>query len=213
MKLYNFVEKTFMTPYSKAVASYCNKFECGDQDLDEYFEEDAFLYEKELLGKTYCWIDKQNKKDIIAIATLSYDGIKTNSLDKSSRNALQRKIPYNKHHRSYPAVLIGRLGVDRKFQGQGLKIGTQLLELLKYWFLDESNKAACRYLLVDAYNSERTLCFYERNGFKMLYKTEEREREAFHVERDRQLNSRIMYFDLKTFIPSTPEESDVIFVP
>ena len=53
MKLYNFVEKTFMTPYSKAVASYCNKFECGDQDLDEYFAEDAFLYEKELLGKTY----------------------------------------------------------------------------------------------------------------------------------------------------------------
>ena len=78
----------------------------------------------------------------MAIATLSYDGIKTYMLDNPSRNALQRKIPQQKRHRSYPAVLIGRLGVNKAFQGQGLNIGSQLMDALKYWFVDENNKAS-----------------------------------------------------------------------
>ncbi len=48
-----------MVPYTKTVADYCNLFSCGDEDLDDFFNNDVFLYEKELLGKTYCWIDKK----------------------------------------------------------------------------------------------------------------------------------------------------------
>lgn len=91
MDEYSFVDNTFMVPYSRAVAEYCDPFSCGDSDLDEYFAEDAFLYERELLGKTYCWINRRNDKEIVAIATLSYDGIKTYNLDNPSRNSLQRK--------------------------------------------------------------------------------------------------------------------------
>ena len=91
----------------------------------------VFIFiEEELLGKTYCWINKDNQREIVAIATLSYDSIKTYTLDNPSRNALQRKIPQPKRHRSYPAVLIGRLGVNNAFQG--LSIGTQLMDALKY---------------------------------------------------------------------------------
>lgn len=124
-----------------------------------FFAHDVFLYEKELLGKTYCWINKENHKEIVAIATLSYDGIKAYTLDKPSRNSFQRSIPQQKRHRSYPAVLIGRLGVNKLFQGKGLNIGSQLMDALKFWFVDENNKAACRYILVDAYNSEQTIHF------------------------------------------------------
>jgi GNAT superfamily N-acetyltransferase len=133
----------------------------------------------------------------VVITTLSFDGIKTKLLDKPSRNALQRKIPYKKQHRSYPSVLIGRLGVNSKFQGKGLHIGTQLMNILKYWFVDENNKAACRYILVDTYNSEPTLHYYMKNGFKPLYKTEEAEREAFNIPSDEKLRSRVLYYDLK----------------
>ena len=77
--------------------------------------------------------------------------------EEASRNSLQRKIPQQKHHRSYPAVLIGRLGVNKLFRGQRLNVGTQLMNALKYWFVDENNKAACRYMLVDAYNTVSTI--------------------------------------------------------
>ncbi len=192
-----FVEKTVMMPYTREIAEYCDPFRCGDDDLDEFFSNDVFLYEAELLSKAYCWINRENPHEIVAITTLSFDGIKTKLLDKPSRNALQRKIPYKKQHRSYPSVLIGRLGVNSKFQGKGLHIGTQLMNILKYWFVDENNKAACRYILVDTYNSEPTLHYYMKNGFKPLYKTEEAEREAFNIPSDEKLRSRVLYYDLK----------------
>lgn len=194
---YSFVENTFMVPYTKEVAEYCNPFCCGDSDLDEYFEDDVFLYEKELLGKSYCWINRHNDKEIVAIATLAYDGIKTINLDNPSKNSLQRKIPQSKRHRSYPAVLIGRLGVNTIFQGKGLNIGSQLMDALKFWFIDENNKAACRYLIVDAYNSAGTLHFYTKNGFRPLYKTEDAEKSAFGIAVSEDLKSRIFFFDLK----------------
>ncbi len=192
-----FVENTFMVPYTKEVADYCDPFSCGDEDLDEFFCHDVFLYEEELLGKTYCWISRDNNREIVAIATLSYDGIKTNNLDNPSRNAFQRKIPQQKRHRSYPAVLIGRLGVNKSFQGHGLNVGTQLMNALKYWFVNENNKAACRYMLVDAYNTVSTIHYYVKNGFKPLYKTEQSEKSAFGIREDETLRSRVLFFDLK----------------
>lgn len=197
MEKFIFVERTFMVPYTREVAGYCDPFSCGDEDLDDFFFHDVFLYEEELLGKTYCWIDKDNHHQIVAIATLSYDGIKAFSLDKPSRNAFQRKIPQQKRHRSYPAVLIGRLGVNKAFQGFGLNVGTQLMDVLKYWFVDENNKAACRYILVDAYNTDGIIHYYLKNGFKPLYKTEEGEKEAFGIPEEELLKSRILFFDLK----------------
>lgn len=96
MPQFNFVEGTFMVPYTREVCEYCDSFLCGDDDLDEFFSHDVFLYKEELLGKTYCWINKENQREIVAIATLSYDGIKAFTLDKPSRNAFQRKIPQQK---------------------------------------------------------------------------------------------------------------------
>lgn len=29
-------------------------FSCGDADLDDFFNNEALAYEKELMGKTYC---------------------------------------------------------------------------------------------------------------------------------------------------------------
>lgn len=71
------------------------------------------------------------------------------------------------------------------------------MDALKYWFVDENNKAACRYMLVDAYNTDATLHYYTKNGFKPLYKTESREKEAFGIPQEEVLKSRILFFDLK----------------
>lgn len=193
----NIATEASFLPYTKDLQEYCNVFKCGDDDLDEFFLKDVFLYENQLLGKSYCWLNNDNPKEILAIVTLSYNGININRLDKTSKNAFQRIIPNSKRHNSYPAVLIGRLGVNCQFQNKGHKIGSQILNFFKYWFVDSTNKAACRFIIVDAYNNESTLMFYKRNGFKFLYKTDIQEKESFGIQESCDLKSRILFFDLK----------------
>ena len=77
---------------------------------------------------------------------------------------------------------------------------TNIYGALKYWFVDENNKAACRYLLVDAYNNESTIHYYLKNGFKPLYKTELNEKLSFGISEESDLRSRIMFFDLKLIL-------------
>jgi ribosomal protein S18 acetylase RimI-like enzyme len=84
-----------------------------------------------------------------------------------------------------PAVKIGRLGVHTKYQKSG--IGTQLLDTIKFLFID-NNKTGCRYITVDAYNNEKTIPFYRKNGFNFL------------TESDSGDTTRLMYFDLRWFI-------------
>ena len=49
MAEYSFVENSFMVPYTKVVADYCAPFSCGDEDLDDFFSHDVFLYEEEFV--------------------------------------------------------------------------------------------------------------------------------------------------------------------
>lgn len=90
--------------------------------------------------------------------------------------------------------MIGRLGISVDFQSRHL--GSDVLSFIKAWFVDPLNKTGCRFLLVDSYNKERNLAFYERNGFNYLFSTEEQEREFRGIKPERPLNSRLMYFDL-----------------
>lgn len=190
-------DNTIRVLFTKEILSYCLPFSCKNQDLDDFFSRDALLYDNELLGKTYAWLNLSNDKEIIAMATLANDSIKLRMLSSSSKNRLQRGVVNAKRGINYPAVLIGRLGVSKDFRGKGLKIGSQIIDFLKDWFRSEDNKTGCRFIVVDAYNEERTLRFYESNGFKFLYKNEEEERQFLNLDKEEILQTRFMYFDLK----------------
>ena len=194
-----------MTDYIFDISQHCVRvdlteeisslnFSCGNDDLDDFFHNHALLYSKEHLGKTYVLVDS-NFSEIVAFFTVSNDSIKTTFIPKNSTNRVQRKIPGLKHLRTYPAVLIGRLGVNKSFQGKGLKIGRQVVNFIKLWFLDDNNKTGCRFLVVDAYNKPEVLSFYEQNGFKYLYATEDDEKEATQIDSEN-LNTRLMFLDL-----------------
>lgn len=185
-----------MRLYTKEVASYCESFKCGDSDLDDFFCTDAFFYDEELLGKTYAWINLDNPSLIMGLVTLANDSIKAKSIIASARNRLQRSITNAKRGMNYPAVLIGRLGVSSVFRGRGMNVGSQILDFIKDWFRVD-NKTGCRFIVVDAYNNERTLNFYQKNGFKYLYKTEQEEREFLQLDENDPLKTRFMFFDLK----------------
>ena len=48
-----------------------------------------------------------------------------------------------------------------------------------------NQKAACRLLLLDAYNKERQINFYQKNGFR------------FVLDADENAQKRLMYYDLE----------------
>ena len=131
---------------------------------------------------------------MVAAFTVSNASIRVDDLPNSRKKKLEHDIPHRKSCRNYPAVLIGRLGVDENFQSKHL--GSEILTFLKYWFVEPNNKTGCRFLLVDAYNSERTIEFYQRNGFKLLFGTEQQEIEYRRLKDITSLPTRIMYFDL-----------------
>lgn len=79
-----------------------------------------------------------------------------------------------------------------------MNIGSQIIDYVKDWFRSSDNKTGSRFIVVDAYNNPRTLHFYERNGFKTLYKTEQDEREFLNLQPDEPLQTRFMFFNLKT---------------
>lgn len=186
-----------MLPYTAEVAAYCEPFSCEDKDLDEFFSKDALFYEAELLGKTYAWIHTSNPSKILGLVTLANDSVKAKFIVSSARNRLQRRVPNAKRGMNYPAVLIGRLGVSSEYRGRGLNLGTQILDFIKGWFRSHDNKTGCRFIVVDAYNNEKTLHFYEKNGFKLLYMNEQEERAFLELSPDEHLKTRFMFFDLK----------------
>lgn len=95
----------------------------GEEDLDDFFANNAVAYEKELMGKTYCWVLREDVTKIVGMITLANAGIQTTHMQNNPRRKLNRLIPYTKQGRTYPAVLIGRLGVSIDFQGADYRIG------------------------------------------------------------------------------------------
>lgn len=169
-------------------------FSCGNEDLDEFFRSDAPLFSKQLLGKSYCFRLDENDRVIVCAFTVSNDSIRVDISPNSRGKKVQKSIPYTKQMRRYPGVLIGRLGINVEFKHQG--IGTDLMEFIKSWFLDAGNKTGCRFLIVDAYNEDIPLGYYQKNGFKFLFSSENQEAESTGWNKNVKLKTRLMYFDL-----------------
>jgi hypothetical protein len=145
-----------------------------------------------MYGKTYCFVLKEDPQTIVCAFSLSNETIRVDLLPNSQKKKFLKEIPKEKRMRRYPAVLIGRLGVDIQFANNG--IGTELMQILKFWFIEPDNKAAVRYLAVDALNNSRTLNYYEKNGFAYLFRDEEQEAVSSRMKLP--LKTRYMYFDL-----------------
>ena len=168
-------------------------FSCGDKDLDDFFLYDAVKYDRQLLGKSYCYRLKSDNSVVVCFFTLSNSSVEARSLPNSRKKKLTEHIPHEKSLSSYPATLIGRLGVNEEFHGKN--IGSELIEFIGKWMLDPVYKTACRYLTVDAYNTG-ILKFYEANGFKTLFSSDVQEKEHIGLPQEKELKTRLMYLDL-----------------
>lgn len=169
-------------------------FSCGDKDLDEFFANDCLDFTKQLLGKTYCYRLNEDPSKVVCAFTLANAGVRVSDLPNFRKKKIEANIPHIKAIKDYPAVLVARLGVSKDFRS--LHIGSDILSYIKLWFLDPYNKTGCCFMIVDAYNEPATTAFYEQNGFKMVFSTEQQEKDYRHIESDVSLNTRLMYYDL-----------------
>lgn len=177
-----------------SVVSHCKPFKCGNDDLDDFFKVDYSAYAEQLMGKTYAYVNAGTLDEIVCAFTVSNASIFTNYLPNARKKKIGGEIPFEKRDLIYPAVLIGRLGVSEDYKRQG--IGTELLDNIKSWFIDDDNKTGCRYIVVDAYNEIGPIEYYQRNGFMFMFSSEDQEREYRNIKSDVPLHTRLMYFDL-----------------
>ena len=188
------------------VLKECYPFSCGqDDDMDEFFRVDALEYARFRMGKSYCFRLISDPKQIVCCFTLSSDSIRIYDLPTSRKNRMWGITNREKMLSRYPGVLIGRLAVDEKFARQG--IGSQVLNFIRQWIMEDDAKMANRLAIVDAVNKEDVLRFYEKNGFTPLFSSELQEDlytkhpkdEAEREERERNprhLATRLMFCDL-----------------
>jgi len=73
------------------------------------------------------------------------------------------------------------MAVAKQYAGLGL--GRRLLFSVREMYINEPHHAGCRFITVDAYRS--ALDFYEKNRFRYL------------TSKDKDEDTRAMYFDLK----------------
>lgn len=151
-------------------------FDCGDNDLNDFFQNDSKDHAKQLLTVTYAF---ESQSETIAYFSVLNDNIRESDTTRKEFKKISKKIPHQKRYKSHPAVKIGRFAVSRDYQGQGN--GTMLMDYIKGLFIN-NNKTGCRFITVDAYNA--AIKFYQKNGFDFL------------TTEDKDDNRRQMYFDL-----------------
>ncbi len=185
----------FFSVLNEETLSDAASFGCGDTDLDDFFRNEAVPYSKQLLGKSYCFRLNQDPTVIVCAFTVANASLLVDFLPNARRKKVARNIPHIKEHKSYPAVLIGRLGVNVNFQSH--HIGCELMDFIKSWFVDPLNKTGCRFIVVDAYNNEKTIAYYKKNNFELVFSSEDQEA-GILSHADEKLNTRFMFFDLIT---------------
>jgi ribosomal protein S18 acetylase RimI-like enzyme len=130
-------------------------FSCGEEPLDRYFQSQVTQDARRRIAN--CFIAVETATDrVAAFYTISAAGIATVDLPQDEVKRLPR-------YPSLPAIRIGRLAVDRAFQGKGL--GAAMLADAAHRAMQM--EAAVFTLLVDA-KSDAAVAFYRRYGFRPL---------------------------------------------
>ncbi len=117
-----------------------SKFDCGDEDLNDFIKNDAFVYQEKKLTTTILFFYEEN---LIAFLSIAADSLKLNFNEKESYNLHQKRLE------DVPSIKFARLAVDKNYQKQG--VGTNILKWGIGYALDCSERVAIRFITVDAY--------------------------------------------------------------
>jgi GNAT superfamily N-acetyltransferase len=139
-------------------ARHCrDAFDCGQDSLNNYLR---FQTSKESkLGLAQIHVHADGEGNVLGYFTLSSSELPRDSVPEE----LQRKLPSG--YAGYPAILIGRLAVNKLQQGTGLG-GELLVEAIEKCVL-HAETIGTRAIIVDPIN-EAAAAFYGRFMFRTL---------------------------------------------
>jgi len=152
-------------------------FDCGNQDLNEFLNtNEVQRYDREGLGKTHLVYYKGN---LVAYFTTCFSELRWEYVKhvRAFRRHPSEMVD------AYPGIKIGRLAVQKIWQGKG--IGTALLRYIAGMALSLRDQHGIRLLILQA--KLESIPFYERNGFILTLETRR--------ERKRK-NNRTMFLDI-----------------
>jgi GNAT superfamily N-acetyltransferase len=157
-------------------------FDCEDSDLNEFLFEKAKDFKKEFLATTFL-IESESRT--VAYYSIFHDSLSIEEQDFASKSSfkkfLKNMVSHPKRHlKSFPALKIGRLGIDKEYKGKGL--GKKIVSYIISETLNLNDKQACKLITVDAYRE--SIGFYRNMGFEFLTSKDEGE------------ETRQMFFDL-----------------
>lgn len=128
------------------------QFDSGEPVLDEWLRRYAGQNRRRDTAAT--WVIADTKDVVVAYASVAMTGI-----DRSAAAEVLAKGAPD----PVPALLLGRLAVDRRYTGLG--IGTALAAYVLATAVELNEKAACRAVVVTALNQQARM-WWERLGFR-----------------------------------------------
>lgn len=140
---------------AERLAKYHNlsKFDCNDEDINDFVKNEALVYQDKKLATTTIFIYKD---EIIGFFSAAADSLRLKSSEKAEHKVSEKPI------KEFPAIKIARLGRDKKLKGE--KVGTDILKWAIGYILKCSGMVAIRFVTVDAY--PKRVKWYEEVGFK-----------------------------------------------
>jgi len=174
-------------------------FQTYQRELKDFLIEDALRAQELVVSNTFLVFDKKNKSRystkrdnkliLLGYITVLNDSIR---LDASLKAQFRDE---GVGYKSLPALKIGRISVDNRYQMKGLGSCMVVWAAQRAVYLNQTS--ACRFLTVDAKrNSEKrkdTFHFYQKNYFKALNKKEYYSNSVVHKQIS---GTTLMYLDI-----------------
>lgn len=120
-------------------------------EIHKFYYEDLKRYQENKLS-TVRFI--KSKGIIVGYFTVSMNAIELDKLGKDEK--VKGTTP-----KKYPAMLIGRMGIDKKYRCKG--IGSEICLFCRGLAIETSHKVACRYVIL--HTTEDKAPFYKNSGF------------------------------------------------
>jgi len=86
-----------LSKMTNSLLKECNPFDCGDDDLNDFFRNDSENYNRQLLGRSYCWRLSQQLDTIVCAFTLANSSMDVKHLPGSRKKKVIAEIPREKH--------------------------------------------------------------------------------------------------------------------
>ncbi len=129
------------------------RFDCGEAEITRFLHEQALQDQEKDLSRTIVLVDETtDQARVIGYHTLLMMQVKQEDIPKDKP----------KIKRGIPVILLGQLGVDQEFQGQGY--GELLLMDAQARVHEISKRTGVRAMMLDA-RTERLASWYEAHDF------------------------------------------------